>query len=81
MIIIFVSKLMSQEDAIGSAQHDEGFFLDNARPDRVERANGNGILSTIRFDTHEIEGQVSFASPKIQGHDGSKEKEGELAIV
>ena len=52
IIIIIVSKLMSQEDAVYSSakHHENGYPLGNARLD----SPGNGTLSTIQFGTPRI---------------------------
>jgi len=52
VIIIIVSKLMSQEDAVCSSakHHDNDSPLGNARPD----SPGNGTLSTIQFNAPRI---------------------------
>ena len=78
VIIIFVQKLMSQENVVFSEApyHNKGYPPANGRSDHLERGDGNRALSAIRFDRSRPE-TVS----ENEGHNDHTEKERELAIV
>lgn len=74
IIIIFVSKFMSQENAVYSsaAYKDKGSLQENIRPDHDQRVTGNGMLSTIRFEMHRA---------TVTCEDGDQSKSREFANV
>jgi len=67
VIIIFVSKFMSQEDAVYSGAENRGGGL--PRPNRAEIVHGNGTLSAIQFDMPRL-----ATIPDDREHDKSREK-------
>jgi len=73
VIIILVSMYMSQEDAISSfAQyHNSG----------SPPVDGNGGLSTIRFDAPVLATQTSSTMHEDRDRESDREQEGKLAIV
>jgi len=73
---------MSQQNAVyTSAKHDDGLSSGSGRPDSG-KANRNGTMSTIRFDTPRLATTTSASIPlENMEHEGSREKEGGIEIV